>query len=88
MPGKFEGNADEKLAEALHVASLDGTDEATGNDDGWYGLLHSGTAEDPLIPAGTYILHENSQGFFTYEQYEYRSAQSRKDWEAICNDVH
>ena len=99
MPGKFEGNADEKLAEVLHSLTLDNswTDTETGNVDEngyWFGLLHFEKDEhikdetlDLFVSRGTYILTEDSQGFFTYTAYAYRSEESKKAWSDIEEGV-
>jgi hypothetical protein len=66
MPGKFEGNENEQLAELLHEASLNGElDEEIGSVDelGWYGRFID------RVDLFYYILNEDSQGFFSYEQY-------------------
>jgi len=63
-PGKFEGCADDRLAEVLYSISQDGCDEDCGDvsESGWYGLiLHRGHG---------YIVSEDSQGFFNYEYFE------------------
>ncbi len=69
-PGKFEGNADQDLAEYLHKLSLDGwTDEEIGDVEGfgWYGLLTQVAGRGKLK---SYIIHEDSQGFFNYTTYD------------------
>ena len=66
MLGKFEGNGDEKLAELLYEASLNGElDEEIGSVDelGWYGRFID------RVDLLYYILTEDSQGFFSYQQY-------------------
>ena len=63
-PGKFEGCFDQRLGERLYNVTLDGwCDEEFGDVgfDGWHGLI--------LRPnrRTSYVVHENSQGFFDYE---------------------
>ena len=65
-PGKFEGCADDRLAEVLYQIAMDGCDSDCGDvsESGWYGLiLHRGHG---------YIVSEDSQGFFTYDYYSMR----------------
>ena len=63
-PGKFEGCADDRLAEVLYSISQNGCDEDCGEVDftGWYGLI--------LHRNHGYIVSEDSQGFFDYEYFE------------------
>jgi hypothetical protein len=85
MPGKFEGNADESLAERLHQMTLDGgPDEETGDvqESGWYGLLID-TGEDDAPHA---IVEEDSQGFFSYESYE-NEAEAREAWKKLVEKM-
>ena len=65
-PGKFEGCADDRLAEVLYSISQDGCDEDCGdvNESGWYGLI--------LHRNHGYIVSEDSQGFFSYDYYPMR----------------
>ena len=68
--GKYEGNADQDLAEYLHKYSLDGCDEELGDvqNFGWYGLLLH-IIKGTLSKGKSYIIHEDSQGFFDYTTY-------------------
>lgn len=64
-PGKFEGCADQRLGERLNQVIRDGwCDEEFGTVDceGWHGLI--------LRPKRrtSYVVHEDSQGFFDYEE--------------------
>ena len=67
MPGKFEGNENEALAEKLYEFTLDGQcDREIGSVDelGWYGVLI-----DEHFKA-YWIVDEDSNGFFSYTQYD------------------
>ena len=71
LPGKFEGNSDQDLARVLYDLTLDGYDQALGDvqDFGWYGLiLH--VIKGNLSKGRSYIVHEDSQGFFNYTEYK------------------
>ena len=60
-PGKFEGNADLRIARALYTLSLDGEcDDQIGTvEEGmWIGLI------------GRFVMWEDPQGFVTYEVHE------------------
>jgi hypothetical protein len=60
-PGKFEGNADLRIARALYALSLDGEcDDQIGSvDQGmWIGLI------------GRFVMWEDPQGFCTYEVHD------------------
>jgi hypothetical protein len=64
-PGKFEGCYSEWLGEVLYeVTMLTGEDESLGEVDGfgWYALIHG--------KRWSWIVHEDSQGFFDYDQYK------------------
>ena len=79
MPGKFEGNADEELAERLYDATLEGMcDEEIGSSQelGWFGRFID--RPGPFY----YILSEDSNGFFDYNQYD-TLPELNKDWEEI-----
>jgi len=67
-PGKFEGCADDRLAEVLYSISQDGCDDSCGEAEyfGWYGLI--------LRRGHGYIVSEDSQGFFDYTCYSSRAA--------------
>lgn len=60
-PGKFEGNENPGLAQAIYERSLDTSwfDEETGTVE-WY--FHVGRL-------GRFLLYENDQGFVTLEEY-------------------
>lgn len=67
MPGKFEGNVDEELAERLYDATLEGgCDEEIGSvhELGWYGRFID------RVGQYYYILFEDSDGFFEYFQFD------------------
>ena len=71
-PGKFEGCAEQRLGERLHQCTLGGgCDEEFGEVDtiGWHGLI--------LRPKRkiSYVVHEDSQGFFDYEEIPTHEAQ-------------
>jgi hypothetical protein len=76
--GKFEGNADQDLAEYLHKLSLEWADETLGDVEtfGWYGLLTQVAGKGKLK---SYIIHEDSQGFFDYTTYDTK-AQALEAW--------
>ena len=60
-PGKFEGNADLRIARALYTLTLDGQiDDQLGSvDEGlWLGWI------------GQFVCQENEQGFFEYEAFD------------------
>jgi hypothetical protein len=73
MFGKFEGNADQDLAEFLYELSMVGCDEDLGEVDsfGWYGLLIHVYGKGKMK---SYIVHEDSYGFFDYTEYNKESA--------------
>ena len=88
--GKFDSCRDE----ALYVMSLDGTDETTGDVEyeGYYVLIvldasatvnldddaPDGTPQ-VTVPAGSYIVTENGQGFVSVYTYE-TEALAREDF--------
>ena len=81
-PGKFEGTADEELAEELYAAIGDGADEELGDVEGfgWYGLLVDfETAAGDTVHV---IVNEDHQGFFDYEEYD-TAAQARRAWKQL-----
>ena len=66
-PGKFEGCGDQRLGEALFNAAGDGCDEEFGDvaySGGWHGLIYRPTRRT------SYVVHEDTQGFFDYEDAE------------------
>ena len=71
--GKFEGNADQDLAEYLHKLSLDGCDEELGDvqNFGWYGLI---THVAGIGKMKSYIIHEDNYGFFDYTTYDTKAS--------------
>ena len=73
-PGKFEGNGSRRLATALYNLTLDGLSTELGDvqDFGWYGLVER-------KHGSSYIVHEDSQGFFDYDHYT-SEKNARKDW--------
>ena len=79
--GKYEGNADQDLAEYLHKLSLDGCDEELGDVEsfGWYGILLQIAGIGKLK---SYIIHEDSQGFFDYTTYDTK-ALALEAWENL-----
>jgi hypothetical protein len=68
-PGKFEGNVSRRVSEALYdIVMESGHDDELdfGGDNGyvnWYGLILA-------FEGKHYIVHENNQGSFTYEEFE------------------
>jgi hypothetical protein len=68
MAGKFEGNADEKLAEYLNQLSLWYEDELGDVQDfGYYALI---THVAGIGKMKSYIIHEDNYGFFDYKEYD------------------
>ena len=64
-PGKFEGCADQRLGERLYQMTLEGwCDEEFDSVDceGWHGLIWRPNRKT------SYVVHEDSQGFFDYEE--------------------
>ena len=79
-PGKFEGCADDRLAEVLYSMSTNsGCDEECGNVDalGWFGLI--------IHRKHGYIVSEDSQGLFDYAEYE-TWEEARKAWKKIVKE--
>ena len=64
-PGKFEGNADQDLAETLHEMIMDGTWEESG-DVTTFGLWFAKVDHKGKF----YTVTEDSQGFFDYQEYD------------------
>jgi hypothetical protein len=68
-PGKFEGNVSRRISEVLYdIVMESGHDDELdfGGDNGyvnWYGLILA-------FEGKHYIVHENNQGSFTYEEFE------------------
>ena len=83
-PGKFEGCWDQRLGERLYECTLNGwCDEEFGEVDaaGWHGLI--------LRPNRkmSYVVHEDTQGFFDYESISSNTIQAiwdtfraREEW--------
>jgi hypothetical protein len=66
VPGKFEGNADEALAERLYDVTMDGgQDDEIGTVDelGWYGLILG-------FEGKSYVVEQDTYGFFGYTEYD------------------
>lgn len=82
-PGKFEGAGDlgEELYEAIGDSSF--LDEELGDVEGfgWYGLMVNFEAEAEGRTVHV-IVHEDSQGFFDYEEYD-TAAQARRAWKKL-----
>jgi hypothetical protein len=78
--GKFEGCADEALAQELNRMSGEGfLDKELGSveDFGWFGLMLE------LEPAKkSYIVWEDGCGFFDYREYETKE-EAEGDWELL-----
>jgi hypothetical protein len=85
--GKFNSLKDE----VVYRASLDGCDDEVGDVQGfgWHGLVLNLYGKD-------YIVHEDSQGFVTVDEYEaiatdasgqtFRSAASGNAWCELCDE--
>jgi hypothetical protein len=81
VPGKYQHNPDPALAELLHTVTLQGWgNDSVGDvqEDGFAAsLLLVEPAEqqeltdafDQPVPAGSFIVHEDQQGFVTVDQY-------------------
>jgi hypothetical protein len=81
VPGRYSHNRDPALAELLHQVTLEGWDNDSAGDldqDGFHARLvivepaeqHELTdAFDHPIPAGSWLLLEDEQGFVTLEDY-------------------
>jgi hypothetical protein len=68
-PGKFEGCADQTLAEELYQLTLDGSCETDGRTEaptGFFAII-----EDYGDPAKSYILVEDDRGFVTVQQFDH-----------------
>jgi hypothetical protein len=80
MPGKFEGNEDERVAEILYDSTMEGgQDEESGDiqETGIWSALIRGIevrpGDTPEIQdgfPGGYIVQEDEQGFFTYTEFD------------------
>jgi hypothetical protein len=76
-PGKFEGCADDRLAEVLYSISTGGgcTEEIGSVDElGWFGLI--------IHRKHAYIVSEDSQGFYDYAYYETKE-EAQKEYDKI-----
>jgi hypothetical protein len=78
------GKYDECVTEALHVLSLEGFGESTGDVDA-HGYFTALTLDSPenveldddrtvIVPAGYYILSENDTGFVHFHRYDTNDA--------------
>ena len=76
-PGKFEGNGSRRLAEALYNLTIDGLSTELGDVEGfgWYGLV-------ARKHGSSYIVHEDSQGFFDYTEYA-TDREAKAEWKAL-----
>lgn len=84
MPGKFEGNHDEPLAERLYMLTMDSSQVADlGESDGfgWYALIEDFAPRD-----GWYICHEDSQGFWTVDIGPVSEREAKDAWSALEAD--
>jgi hypothetical protein len=89
--GKFSSCRDE----ALYVMSLDGTNETTGDVEyeGYYTLIVLTVAVTWLlgvpvtVPAGSYIVSENSQGFVYGTEYA-TEALAREDFKRRMRETY
>lgn len=83
-PGKFEGNSSQEASELIYAWVQNGlVDDQCGDSDvGWHGFLYIADgdeaynalreAEADLVtsPELGIVVHEDSNGFFTYEVFE------------------
>lgn len=78
--GKFEGCQNQALAQKLYELSLDGCNETLGDVEnfGWYGLILNHFFS-------SYIISEDSQGFFSYTQYS-KAEEAQKAWLKLETD--
>jgi len=81
--GKFEGNADEGLAESLYEMSLDGSWQTLGDVHGfgWYALIAEGHDGDRW-----YVINEDSQGFVTIVAGPMDQIAAETEWDAIGSE--
>ena len=79
-PGKFEGCADDRLAEVLYSITMTGCDEEVGSVDelGWYGLI--------LHRRHGYIVSEDGNGFFCYEYHDTKE-EAQAEYNRIESDI-
>ena len=79
QPGKFEGCANQDLAQALRELSLNGCDGELGDVQGfgWYGLM----LDINLTWPKDYIVSEDNFGFFDYVEYE--RGEAITDWNRL-----
>lgn len=89
MPGKFEGCASETVGDFLYGLTLEGwCDEECGDAVegwGWHGMLtwtDGGPAEVNMPGCVGAIVHEDTNGFITYDLYA-SQATMRADWDRI-----
>jgi hypothetical protein len=83
-PGKFEGNASLELSEALYAWVQNGLvdDQCFPSDGHWTGYVYIADGDEAYeqvrkadgsvvtSPELGFVLHEDANGFFTYEVYE------------------
>jgi hypothetical protein len=92
MPGKFEGNEDERVAEILYDFIMEsGQDEESGDiqETGFWSAIFRGIEvrpdDEPQIQdgfPGGYIVEEDEQGFFTYTEFD-SDEELEKSWNSI-----
>ena len=73
-PGKFEDCGDQRLGERLYECTLNGwCDEEFGEVawSGWHGFIYRPKRKR------SYVVHEDSQGFFDYEELDSKTAQEQ-----------
>lgn len=86
-PGKFEGAADQDIAEYLYdIIGWQGTDEEEGSVTEWpftwFGLLTNVAEMGGL----SYIVSEDEQGFFDYEEFD-TAEEAKERWDEIIADI-
>lgn len=83
-PGKFEGNASLELSEVLYAWVQNGLvdDQCNPQEDHWTGFVYIADGDEAYTqvreadasvvtsPELGFVLHEDANGFFTYEVYE------------------
>ncbi len=89
MPGKYEGNADEVLAEFLEALSLDGAEESSGDVDTFnYHMTLLADVAGAWAGKRHFVLLVDDLGFVEYEEFsdalgaQARFEEFRNDYEA------
>lgn len=93
-PGKFEGNFNARLAEALHDATMEGwQDEEAGDVQevgmwaGYFRDLTEYNIKEDGHPVTSAIVQEDSNGFFSYATYSDKNI-AKRDWDGLVNELN